>query len=495
MAASNSGQWEVDVAKGKILLKCGACEADRTKAEVPKSVAHGGCGEAISREELRCRWCPTLDSEGVANPRPYLHLKCAIRAGEDGTYAKFARVNLRKFSGLPKHLLGELNATFEAPTPSAASKSHAAKAEASVTEPTTPLGGKAGKESTATSAKKIKAKGMDVAAAPPAKKAKVELGQSPNDKTTKHAAKAKAHAKVAKAALPDLPELPLDEPGLPAAGEGVKKESTKVSKAKAKPKVPAAAKDDGAKAVDAVAGEVVGDGGGDGAAQKKARLTDISAEPLAVLSPIIGVMDVPRKTLMEAADDTGIAHMDACGFMAAEKGGQLAADDRNGLDEHEAGALTLYTMESELYPTLNAALRDRDRARLKPFFPFLQLMLLARAKLPKFVGTVWRGVKADLRKQYTQGKEVYWWAFSSTTQRLSTLNNPMFLGQEGVRTVFSLQVRSGVDIARYSVFEGEEAEVLLFPGTKFKVVDGMDMGGGLYQVHLEEVVLPVQLIK
>ena len=39
------------------------------------------------------------------------------------------------------------------------------------------------------------------------------------------------------------------------------------------------------------------------------------------------------------------------------------------------------------------------------------------------------------------------------------------------------------------MFQGEasEAEVLLYPGTKFKVVDAMDMGAGLYMIHLEQV--------
>merc|ERR1711976_1012756 len=121
---------------------------------------------------------------------------------------------------------------------------------------------------------------------------------------------------------------------------------------------------------------------------------------------------------------------------------------------------------------LNSRLRDRDRKKLKPFFPYLQLLLSARAKLPKFAGVVWRGVKdVDLRKHYPKGKVLYWWAFSSTTKELSTLTNPMFLGTEGVRTVFNIHTRAGVDITRYSVFQGEdsEAEVLLFPGTKLKV--------------------------
>ena len=37
--------------------------------------------------------------------------------------------------------------------------------------------------------------------------------------------------------------------------------------------------------------------------------------------------------------------------------------------------------------------------------------------------------------------------------------------------------------------------MLLFPGTKLKVVDVMDMGNGLTQVHMREVKVPVALIK
>jgi len=228
-----------------------------------------------------------------------------------------------------------------------------------------------------------------------------------------------------------------------------------------------------------------------------ARVADVQAEPLGMLGPIVGVMDAPRLALQEAAVATGVEHMDACGFMARESGSVLAVGDKSGLDADEAGALNLYTMESGLYPALNAHLRDCNRLKLKPFFPLLKLLLIARQKLPKFVGTVWRGVKADLRAMYPKGKELYWWAFSSTTKELSTLTNPMFLGKDGVRTIFNIQIRSGVDIMRYSVYQGteSEAEVLLFPGTKLKVVDAMDMGHGLYQVHLQEVDLPVQLLK
>ena len=232
------------------------------------------------------------------------------------------------------------------------------------------------------------------------------------------------------------------------------------------------------------------------AAAMQARLCDAPVDD-SKMSPIKGVRQTQQLSLMEAAAATGVPSIDADAYMAAENGSDLAANDPYGLTADEAGSLTLYTMEGDLYPTLNRLLRERDRQALKPCFAYLLLLLLARDKLPKYVGTVWRGVKGvDLRDKFPKGKGIFWWAFSSTTKALSTLQNPMFVGTSGVRTVFNIQILSGVDIVRYSIYQDEasEAEVLLYPGTKLKVVDTMDMGGGLFMVQLEEVAVPVKLI-
>jgi hypothetical protein len=232
--------------------------------------------------------------------------------------------------------------------------------------------------------------------------------------------------------------------------------------------------------------------------QMHTRLSDVAYEPLVSLGAITGIERTARLPLIEAAIATRVDDVDAHAFLAAESGAALAESDPHGLDADEAGALMLYTMESELYPTLNRLLRQRDRQLLKPFFPYLLLLLTAQRKLPKYVGTVWRGVKGiDLRAFYPKGKEFYWWAFSSTTKELSVLQNPMFLGTSGVRTVFNIQVSAGVDLVRYSMFQGgaSEAEVLLYPGTKLKVVDAMDMGSGLHMIHLEQMHVPVELMK
>jgi hypothetical protein len=232
--------------------------------------------------------------------------------------------------------------------------------------------------------------------------------------------------------------------------------------------------------------------------QQQVRFADVQDEPLEILGPIVGVMKAPRLSLQEAAAATGVEDVDVHAFLAAEQAAQIVAKDSLNLDGDEVGSIYLYTMESELYPTLNRLLRQRDRLKLKPFFPYLQLMLRARQKLPRYVGSVWRGVRGvDLREKYPKGKEFYWWAFSSTTKQLETLTNPQFLGKKGVRTVFMIEVRTGVDIERFSAFQDEasEAEVLLYPGTKLHVVGSIDMGQGLFQVHLREVEVPMGLVK
>jgi hypothetical protein len=203
-----------------------------------------------------------------------------------------------------------------------------------------------------------------------------------------------------------------------------------------------------------------------------------------------------RLSLMDAAAASGVEDIDAYALMASEAGTQLAADDPHGLDADEAGGLWLYTAESDFYPTLNRLLRTRDRSALKPFFPYLQLMLTARSKLPKYTGTVWRGVKGvDLRAQYPKDKEVWWWAFSSTTMQLQTLQDEQFLGISGVRMQFMIEIVNGVDLQRYSAFQASEAEVLLYPGTKLKVVGSIELGHDLFQVHLREVQSAVAVFK
>jgi hypothetical protein len=76
---------------------------------------------------------------------------------------------------------------------------------------------------------------------------------------------------------------------------------------------------------------------------------------------------------MDAAIASGVPDMDAHGFVAAEHGAALARNDPHGLDKDETAAISLYTHESELYPTLNYLLRQRDRKRLKHTNPSFRI--------------------------------------------------------------------------------------------------------------------------
>ena len=149
------------------------------------------------------------------------------------------------------------------------------------------------------------------------------------------------------------------------------------------------------------------------------RLTDIPVDDGA-LGPITGVMESPLVDLMTAAEQTGVANMDSHSFMAVEKAEALQADGQlRGLSVDEAAAIALYTAESEFYRTLNVLLRNRSREALKPFFPYLRLLLQARSKLPKHTQSVWRGVKGvDLTGSFPKGKKIFWWAFNSTSKNV-----------------------------------------------------------------------------
>jgi len=213
-----------------------------------------------------------------------------------------------------------------------------------------------------------------------------------------------------------------------------------------------------------------------------------------MLGPITGVMTAPLLDLMEAAQKTSVADVDSHAYIAIMKAQEAQANGTLGnLTIDEAAAITLYTAESDVYKTLNQLLRERKRELLKPFFPYLRLLLQARGKLPKHTQPVWRGVTKDLRAHFPKNKKIFWWSVTSTTKKVSTLSNGLFLGKSGPRTQFMIEPKNGVDVEPYAMLP--EAEVLLYPGTQLEVVDSMDMGHGLFQVHLRELEVPVQLIK
>ena len=163
------------------------------------------------------------------------------------------------------------------------------------------------------------------------------------------------------------------------------------------------------------------------------------------------------------------------------------------MTDDQAAAIYLYTQDTPVYRILNSALRERNRAVLLPFFPYLRLLLSALHCLPALSMHVYRGVRGDYRDKYVLGKEFVWWACTSTTANLGALSNPMFLGKDGHRTKFAINTHCAFDIRQYSAFSNED-ERLIYPGTKFRVDGVLDCGHGLFEIQLTEVISTVPYI-
>ena len=165
----------------------------------------------------------------------------------------------------------------------------------------------------------------------------------------------------------------------------------------------------------------------------------------------------------------------------------------DGLTIDESAAIRLYTIEWErphrsLYSMLNYTLMQHDRELLRPYFKYLKLFLTALAKLscvPPI--TIWRGVTKNLSEQFPPGTPVTWWAFSSCTTELTVLENNMYLGITGDRTLFSVETINGRTISAHSHFVTED-EILLLPGTHMIVQSQFSPAADLHIIHLRQVI-------
>ena len=217
----------------------------------------------------------------------------------------------------------------------------------------------------------------------------------------------------------------------------------------------------------------------------------LGIEALSKLPPISGWEDVPLVTLPVATEGLPVKNIKRHAQIALEVGEDYKEDHPDDpRTPDQLGSVHLYTqgwavVEHSLYAVLNATLSDRNRAKLKVWFLFIKLLMTALALEPMFVGNVWRGVRADIGAQYVKGKKVRWWRFSSCTTNGDVLNNDLFLGTTGKRTVFSIDCKTGVKVKHLSAYEQED-EVLLAAGTRFLVANTLT-NGDLTIVNLKEV--------
>jgi hypothetical protein len=224
------------------------------------------------------------------------------------------------------------------------------------------------------------------------------------------------------------------------------------------------------------------------------RFTDVHNEPVAQERiPIKGYEDAPTVSLEDALKPV------AKSFNRIEKKVSKAKKNcqrpREGLSQEESAAIRLYTMQFKggpsFYKVLNENLRAENRQDLEPWFMFLKLFLTALCKLPSHEGKVWRGVpRVDLSPQYPKKKKFFWWAINSCTTDSKVLESDKFLGKTGTRTLFSIDCQNGKSVVRHSHFKDKEEEIILMPGSYFKVMGLSNLGEGLQLIDIKESVPP-----
>jgi hypothetical protein len=131
-----------------------------------------------------------------------------------------------------------------------------------------------------------------------------------------------------------------------------------------------------------------------------------------------------------------------------------------------------------LYKDMNAKCYDIDRSKIMPYGQFIVATVKHMAAIEPYPNdTVFRGVKADLRSDYPEGRKVTWHGFCSTTKSAAVLSREEFCGQSGKRTIFAIKLTQGQarEITRYSLVASED-EVLLPPGCRFEVESVLPQG-------------------
>jgi hypothetical protein len=208
-------------------------------------------------------------------------------------------------------------------------------------------------------------------------------------------------------------------------------------------------------------------------------------------APVVGYAEEPLLSLTDACTPLMNIILNLSTYV------QLALDETpqdpsDGLTFDESAAIRLYTIEWEephasLYSMLNSTLKKSSRDGLRPYFKYLKLLLTALIKLPCApMQTVWRGVTKDLSQDFPLGAQVTWWAFSSCTTSLPVLENNIYLGNAGERTLFSVEAMNGRIIRAHSHFDYED-EILLLPGTYMEAQSQLSPAPGLHIIHLKQI--------
>ena len=210
--------------------------------------------------------------------------------------------------------------------------------------------------------------------------------------------------------------------------------------------------------------------------------------------------------------------------MYAKKAKRMKKRSDVHLEAIDIQTIFLYTKPCNLYKQMNAALgkygeEPDPRANVVHYMPYVKLLTTSLTKLPKVRTIAYRGVTqpcSRLLNGAKVGDTITWWSFTSTTTNTNALKTPEFLGADvrvdtrtkaivNVRnseyysdvaagrgghakgkTIFQIDVCSGVNIKPYSAIPGED-EILLMAGSKFVIKSIKEWRHGITEVRMVQV--------
>ncbi|CAF2903673.1 unnamed protein product [Rotaria sp. Silwood2] len=214
------------------------------------------------------------------------------------------------------------------------------------------------------------------------------------------------------------------------------------------------------------------------------------SEGCQTLNPIIGYAQEPLLPLADACASLADIIYDIFTYVtvALENTPKYPAD---GLTRDESASIRLYTMKwpdahESLSWSLNQTLRRANVEDLRKWFKYLKLFLTALTKIPCVPPqTVWRGIPTNISHEFLTGTQLTLRAFSSCTTSLIVLESDAYLGNEGERTLLSIEVFNGRRIRDHSQY-GTDDEIILLPGTYVQVQAQHSPAPGLHIVHLQQ---------
>jgi hypothetical protein len=137
---------------------------------------------------------------------------------------------------------------------------------------------------------------------------------------------------------------------------------------------------------------------------------------------------------------------------------------------------------------LNHTLKHENRQQFRLYFKYMKLFLTALTKIQCLPpSTVWRGITKNISEEFQPGTVMTLWPFSSCTVTLPVLENNIYLGTTGNRTLLSIEVINGRNIRDHSHFQTED-ETLLLPGTRMIVQSQFSPASGLHVIHLKQII-------